>query len=668
MEPAPVERNVVSDKVIESRHNEEESLATRASRYDEGNKASPSGNKQKSVVDVTVSQDGAWPKRGRAMNSNSGVGHVVGQNTRKCLNFGTRNKRCKKCSYYQKVGKPVPVHDCRQNWSHSAKAMEPDICVQLHKEASNSGLKYKHIIGDDDSAATKYIREKVNSDIVKFSDPTHTKRTVGNKLEEISRVCPSLTEKVKSSFIKNFTYAVNQNKQKGEAELRQALESIVPHMYGEHHLCSLWCKNKVNNVNTEYKHSNLPYGKDLTDLKLKNELTKILQPYITNPAKLMTTGDSQANESLNNVIFSKAPKIRNYTLSESFDFRCAAGVLQFNEGVEYVQKVIDEACLTPRKETMNHVERTDKKRKYLKEYKSQRKYKKRKIELKTERKKNDLMSKVKLGVTYETNCTLSTEDIDTTEIKDPKASAKISYNPEDTTLIFVDIETTKLGHNAEILQIGASTINGKSFDTYLLPTGLISSKASEVTGLTVKVENSVRLLCKDGKNLRALSSEEGLSRFIDWIKTIDCPTKILCAHNGNKFDYPILYNQLQKYRLLKQFESIACGVVDSLDILKAVLPQRTSYSLSNVYRDLINDDGMEKNISDRIAAKMCKAGVTYEVLMLAHRRDEENGIKLLLSEKINKKVRVTNRQKILNTITAACSRKMKDNELSNNIA
>ncbi|XP_053390403.1 uncharacterized protein LOC128553297 [Mercenaria mercenaria] len=92
-------------------------------------------------VEITVSQDAAWSKRGRAMNSLSGWGHVIGEKTRKCLNFSTRVKNCAKCKLYNRAKKVITPHDCRKNWSQSSKSMESDIAVTLHKEAKDTGLK-----------------------------------------------------------------------------------------------------------------------------------------------------------------------------------------------------------------------------------------------------------------------------------------------------------------------------------------------------------------------------------------------------------------------------------------------------------------------------------------------------------------------------------------------
>ncbi|XP_053407136.1 uncharacterized protein LOC123525512 [Mercenaria mercenaria] len=325
---------------------------------------------QKDQVEVVVSQDAAWSKRGRGMNSLSGWGHVIGVKTKKCLNYSTRVKNCAKCNFNSKTGKKVQQHDCRKNWTGSAKSMEPDIVTSLHEKAMDSGMKFIGVIGDEDSSAIKHIREKVNPKIKKFSDFGHIKRNLRRKLETLQKENKSLTRKVTDSFLKNFSYAVKQNRTGTEDDMSKSIMAIVPHMYGNHSMCGHWCS--ITTGKNE-KHANLPKGKDLTDQSLRLEMENLLAPFISNPEKLMTSGTTQSNESLNNVAWSKAPKIRNYNASESFDIRCSAGVAQFNDGIGYVNKVIENSGLSPQKNTSKYTCSKDRQRNYFKSYKTEKK-------------------------------------------------------------------------------------------------------------------------------------------------------------------------------------------------------------------------------------------------------------------------------------------------------
>ncbi|MEW8546215.1 MAG: 3'-5' exonuclease [Candidatus Thiodiazotropha sp.] len=637
----------------------------------------------------------------------SGWGHVIGMQTKRCLNFSTRKKSCKKCAYYTRLGKKIPQHDCRQNWKHSAKAMESDIAVQLHSEAQLQGMKFKSVIGDEDSASIKHIRDKVNSDVEKFSDISHIKRSLSNRLAEMHKTHKSLTEMVRTGFVKNFTYAVHQNKDKTEESMRVSLQAIVPHMYGEHSLCGTWCRSGEE----KYKHSSLPYGKDLSDVNLREALEKVLDPFIKHPKKLMTTGNTQLNESLNNTAWSKAPKIRNYNMSESFDYRCAAAVCQFNDGKQYVTKVIENGNLTPRKETRDYNRRQDEKRKYHKVYKSEKINKKRRIQLRKERKQKELTSSVKSGISYQTDCLINEETLDTYQIPDPIQSSPLKLKPElEMTKIYVDTETTKLGYDAEITQLSAYINDNKTFNCYIMPQGFITEAASEITGLKIKVSNGIRSMYHNGQKVPTVNLQDGLNNFLQWLDSLPLTQKILVAHNGNSFDFPILVKYLENEGLLRKAETIIAGVCDSLPFIRRILPNRKSYKLENVFLDLLDSRFDSHNaisdakaladifqklhfqeeeflkhsssfenaviaskrkvllnhevnklantltkadkcvVSHGILKKICQSGITYEMLKLAYERDKESGIRLLFTERVNNSARITNRKSIINSV------------------
>ena len=84
---------------------------------------------------------------------------------------------------------------------------------------------------------------------------------------------------------------------------------------------------------------------NLTDKDLRKDLEELIEVYAKGSKKLLTTSDSQANEALNSVAWSKAPKCQNYAGSESFNYRLASAVCQFNDGPAYVSEVMEHAGL-----------------------------------------------------------------------------------------------------------------------------------------------------------------------------------------------------------------------------------------------------------------------------------------------------------------------------------
>lgn len=78
-----------------------------------------SANSDESVEPNTGSYDMGWSKRGKGMNSATGVGAIIGMESCKVLAFDTRVKKCRVCEHYQREQMDVPSHDCRRNWKKS---------------------------------------------------------------------------------------------------------------------------------------------------------------------------------------------------------------------------------------------------------------------------------------------------------------------------------------------------------------------------------------------------------------------------------------------------------------------------------------------------------------------------------------------------------------------
>jgi len=146
---------------------------------------------------------------------------------------------------------------------------------------------------------------------------------------------------------KCFSYSVSQNKGNPSA-LHKSLKSIVPHSFGNHENChESWCGAEKDRIN--YKHSDLPYGKDFYGDDLRKALERIFDEYCTDivVAKLSPGANSQRNEAINSVIGSKNPKIRFYGASESNDFRIACGISQVNLGHQCISQTLESTNIKP---------------------------------------------------------------------------------------------------------------------------------------------------------------------------------------------------------------------------------------------------------------------------------------------------------------------------------
>ncbi|XP_011858729.1 PREDICTED: uncharacterized protein LOC105556253, partial [Vollenhovia emeryi] len=109
----------------------------------------------KGIPYITVVADGSWMKRsyGTAYDSISGVGAIIGYNTRKILFVGIRNKYCTVCDIADQQNCEPKAHKCYKNFDRNASStsMESDAIAEGFKSSLEMhGLIYKTVIGDGD--------------------------------------------------------------------------------------------------------------------------------------------------------------------------------------------------------------------------------------------------------------------------------------------------------------------------------------------------------------------------------------------------------------------------------------------------------------------------------------------------------------------------------------
>lgn len=116
------------------------------------------------IMFITVVTDGSWMKRSYKFgtyDSPSGIGVIVGEETKKVLHVGIKNSQCSRCDRHARklrlkphldpAKNPVPEHICVKNWSKSqsstsmeAKAIAEGFCESISKHK----LIFETVIAD----------------------------------------------------------------------------------------------------------------------------------------------------------------------------------------------------------------------------------------------------------------------------------------------------------------------------------------------------------------------------------------------------------------------------------------------------------------------------------------------------------------------------------------
>ncbi|CAC5358203.1 unnamed protein product [Mytilus coruscus] len=316
--------------------------------------------------------------------------------------------------------------------------------------------------------------------------------------------------------------------------------------------------------------------------QLRDDLLKLFQRFADRSDRLIHIGTSQANESLNHIIATKAHKAKHFGGSESLNYRVAAGVAKMNGGRKYIVDVNENHGLSPGKVTVTKTIKLDEKPKRDGEKKSYRLLKGRK--------------KITMGP--------DGDHLDIDTIPDPSDLELLTRVDIDSNEDFcVVIETTGFGSDFEIVQLSAVCNKGE-FDKYIIPTKSIHPKSTEVTHL---FSTGTRLHYK-GRQLVTEPKENALNSFVDWLPKIHYWLHI----NVKQFDAKILVSQMQPSNssILQNLQDHILGFSDTFPLFRVKYLKRKSYSQSSLANDILQTTYNAHNALDDV--KMLKELIEVE--------------------------------------------------------
>jgi DNA polymerase III alpha subunit (gram-positive type) len=149
--------------------------------------------------------------------------------------------------------------------------------------------------------------------------------------------------------------------------------------------------------------------------------------------------------------------------------------------------------------------------------------------------------------------------------------------------IFFDVETTGLGKHSDIIQIGAVHHNGRTYKKFIIPSCEIEEGATRVNGFT---KRHGRLYRHDIEIRDAVSPHQGLNDFLDWVWNNSRGRVVLIAHNGFRFDAPVLINNILSHNVedLVGICRVISGFGDTLESFRERYPNERSHSQASLMR------------------------------------------------------------------------------------
>lgn len=317
------------------------------------------------VLDLSVSFDGTWHKRGHT--SNYGVGAVIELHTGLVIDYCVLSKYCHTCSLAKKdLGEDSPEfdiwftghkHECNKNHTGSSPAMEVEMAVILWTRSLDYNFRYTTLLSDGDSKAFSRIQELQvygpEIQIVKEECVNHVSKRLRTALKNVVNDCKkkkitlggsSYGSLKESTIIKLQRYYKNSIlRNKGDVKkMKRDILATLHHCVStdevpRHTKCpegvESWCfyKRAEARKETPGPHKeNLKTPITPTVLKYIAPIYERLASYeLLNRCLQCLT--QNANESLNGVIWSKCPKVRNVS-KRAVESAVAEAVGEYNFG------------------------------------------------------------------------------------------------------------------------------------------------------------------------------------------------------------------------------------------------------------------------------------------------------------------------------------------------
>lgn len=121
-------------------------------------------NKPEDIMNIVVSIDGTWKRRGHV--SNYGLVFVIDVQSGLCIDFEVMSLYCEACAkkrlelsrtnfaIWYKKHKPF----CSKNYDGTSKSMEKQGVIKLYQKSLINGLRYKYMVCDGDTSAFEAIK------------------------------------------------------------------------------------------------------------------------------------------------------------------------------------------------------------------------------------------------------------------------------------------------------------------------------------------------------------------------------------------------------------------------------------------------------------------------------------------------------------------------------
>ena len=280
------------------------------------------------TVELTVSGDGTWKKRG--FTSLYGVSSIIGYYTGKVLDIAVKSSYCKMCEFWSKREGAAEYEEwfethsnkCTINHEGSSGKMEMDAITEMFKRSEEKyDVKYTNYIGDGDSKTYGSIIKSApygDIPIIKKECIGHVQKRMGRRLRECKKKNKGLggRDKLTGTMIDKLTVyyglAIRRNCHSVE-KMTNAIWATYLHYSYDHSKCPIgvesWCSWQCAAAKDELEEFRYDYK------ALPQEVLHAIKPIYTDLTKqellerCVGGFNQNNNESFNQLIWKISPKI-----------------------------------------------------------------------------------------------------------------------------------------------------------------------------------------------------------------------------------------------------------------------------------------------------------------------------------------------------------------------
>ena len=321
--------------------------------------------KDADVIDIGVSVDGTWQRRG--FSSLNGVVAAISIDSGKIIDVEPMSRYCRQCFVNTRLmegdnnalelWKKNHKGYCKLNHQGSAPSMEPEGVKRIFERSMlKHNVRYMGFYGDGDSKAFANIENIYgNEKVTKYECIGHYQKRVGNRLRKLKKRekgLKALNEVTIDKLQNYFGIALRSNvttvKAMSDAILASFFHIASSKDNNFHAYCektsNSWCQYQrdiVNGTNIYKPGPGLP----------KNVIYHVKPIYfdLVKPAELNKClhGKTQnQNESFNSIIWERAPKYR-YCGFDKLEFAVYDAAANFNDGRQASLDIFNEVNIVP---------------------------------------------------------------------------------------------------------------------------------------------------------------------------------------------------------------------------------------------------------------------------------------------------------------------------------